>query len=147
MYRYRHGYAKSSCPKRDIQVKVWTFYFCVLLFGAVSIISDGVLCTGRCRLGSDAGRSVSPYPGSENGNASDHNAPLPPPGPKKKGRPPKNKPKGTTDGLCVVVHVRLKFAIFLSFPVPATSNDDGDVLSTRKRVCDVSTLLPLWITG
>lgn len=49
-----------------------------------------------CRLGSDAGRSVSPYPGSENGNTSDHNAP-PPPGPKKKGRPPKNKPKGMTD--------------------------------------------------
>lgn len=47
-----------------------------------------------CRLGSDAGRSASPYPASENGNASDHNAPQPPPsGPKKKGRPPKNKPK------------------------------------------------------
>ena len=47
-----------------------------------------------CRLGSDAGRSASPYPASENGNASDHNASQPPPpGPKKKGRPPKNKPK------------------------------------------------------
>jgi len=66
--------------------------------------------TSKSKLGSDAGRSVSPYPGSENGNASDHSAPLPPPGPKKKGRPPKNKPK-----------------------VPATSNDDGDVLSHRKR--------------
>jgi len=66
--------------------------------------------TSKSKLGSDAGRSVSPYPGSENGNASDHNSPLPPPGPKKKGRPPKNKPK-----------------------VPSTSNDDGDVLSNRKR--------------
>ena len=47
-----------------------------------------------CRIGSDAGRSASPYPGSENGNVSDHYAPPPPPGPKKKGRPPKNKPKG-----------------------------------------------------
>lgn len=68
--------------------------------------------TSKSKLGSDAGRSVSPYPGSENGNASDHNAPLPPPGPKKKGRPPKNKPKA---------------------PVPVTNNDDGDVLSNRKR--------------
>ena len=63
------------------------------------------LCTGRCRLGSDAGRSVSPYPGSENGNASDHNAPLPPPGPKKKGRPPKNKPKGAADDVFVLLCV------------------------------------------
>ncbi|KAH9005986.1 hypothetical protein EDB86DRAFT_2877482 [Lactarius hatsudake] len=54
-----------------------------------SCISDGV------GIGSDAGRSASPYPGSENGNVSDHYAPPPPPGPKKKGRPPKNKPKAT----------------------------------------------------
>src|SRR5229473_3426795 len=89
MYRYRHRHAKSSPPKRDIQVEVWAF---ILLALAPCDRSDGDV--HRCRLGSDAGRSVSPYPGSENGNASDHNAPLPPPGPKKKGRPPKNKPKG-----------------------------------------------------
>ena len=70
--------------------------FCVVLLWRHSIILMA-LHTGRSRLGSDAGRSVSPYPGSENGNASDHNSPLPPPGPKKKGRPPKNKPKGTAD--------------------------------------------------
>jgi hypothetical protein len=46
MYRYRHRYAKSSCPKRDIQVKVWSFIL-VLLFPRRSIISDGVvLCAG-----------------------------------------------------------------------------------------------------
>jgi hypothetical protein len=38
MYRYRHRYAQSSCPKRDIQVKVWDFLFRVLPFGAISII-------------------------------------------------------------------------------------------------------------
>lgn len=73
--------------------------FCFLFFLGSALApfdrSDGVV--HWCRLGSDAGRSVSPYPGSENGNASDHSAPLPPPGPKKKGRPPKNKPKGTAD--------------------------------------------------
>ncbi|KAF8480937.1 hypothetical protein DFH94DRAFT_435676 [Russula ochroleuca] len=73
--------------------------------------------TSKSKLGSDAGRSVSPYPGSENGNMSDHNAPPPPPGPKKKGRPPKNKPRA---------------------PVQAASNaagviNDEDALSNRKR--------------
>ncbi len=96
-----------------------------------------------CRLGSDAGRSVSPYPGSENGNTSDHNAPFPPPGPKKKGRPPKNKPRGAADVFCVVVHGKAQVAILLA-PVLAASNaaavanDDGDALSNRKRVCAIS---------
>ncbi|KAI9445459.1 hypothetical protein H4582DRAFT_924089 [Lactarius indigo] len=72
-----------------------------------SCISDGVgtrraavrNATSKSKIGSDAGRSASPYPGSENGNVSDHYAPPPPPGPKKKGRPPKNKPKASqSDG-------------------------------------------------
>ncbi|KAI0252623.1 hypothetical protein BJV78DRAFT_1199962 [Lactifluus subvellereus] len=70
--------------------------------------------TSKSRLGSDAGRSASPYPGSENGNVSDHNAPPPPPGPKKKGRPPKNKPKAPVQ-------------------VVNAANDDGEPLSNRKR--------------
>ncbi|KAH9982226.1 hypothetical protein BGW80DRAFT_1262279 [Lactifluus volemus] len=68
----------------------------------------------KSKLGSDAGRSASPYPGSENGNVSDHSTPLPPPGPKKKGRPPKNKPKP-------------------SVQVVSSANDDGESLSNRKR--------------
>ncbi|KAH9964471.1 hypothetical protein BC827DRAFT_1187339 [Russula dissimulans] len=73
--------------------------------------------TSRSKLGSDAGRSASPYPGSENGNASDHNAP-PPPGPKKKGRPPKNKPKAPVQ---------------VANNVVAAAVNDGDALSNRKR--------------
>jgi len=71
--------------------------------------------TSKSKLGSDAGRSASPYLGSENGNASDHNAPPPPPGPKKKGRPPKNKPKASAQVANNAV------------------NDGGDALSNRKR--------------
>jgi len=70
--------------------------------------------TSKSKLGSDAGRSASPYPGSENGNASDHNAPPPPPGPKRKGRPPKNKPKVPAQGV-------------------GNANDDGEALSHKKR--------------
>ncbi|KAI0307568.1 hypothetical protein B0F90DRAFT_25636 [Multifurca ochricompacta] len=71
--------------------------------------------TSKSKLGSDAGRSASPYPGSENGNVSDNNAPLPPPGPpKKKGRPPKNKPKASVQTMSV-------------------ANDDSEPLSNRKR--------------
>ncbi|KAI9512355.1 hypothetical protein F5148DRAFT_1164306 [Russula earlei] len=75
--------------------------------------------TSKSKLGSDAGRSASPYPGSENGNASDHAAPPPPPGPKKKGRPPKNKPKGSSQ--------------VASNVAAAAANDDGEALPNRKR--------------
>lgn len=97
-----------------------------LLFCLVLARSDGALYW--CRLGSEAARSVSPYPGSENGNASDHSAPLPPPGPKKKGRPPKNKSKGAADVFTLSCMESL--SCYLSAP----GNDDGDALSNRKRV-------------
>ncbi|KAF8264419.1 hypothetical protein EI94DRAFT_1738471 [Lactarius quietus] len=82
-----------------------------------SCISDGTgtrraavrSATSKSKIGSDAGRSASPYLGSDNGNVSDHYAPPPPPGPKKKGRPPKNKPK------------------------VSAANEDGEPLSNRKR--------------
>ena len=73
--------------------------------------SDGVM--HWCRLGSEAARSVSPYLGSDNGNGSDHNSPLPPPGPKKKGRPPKNKPKGVAASFALFVHRKLEL-LFIS---------------------------------
>ncbi|KAH9176966.1 hypothetical protein EDB89DRAFT_1603596 [Lactarius sanguifluus] len=87
-----------------------------------SCISDGVgtrraavrNATSKSKIGSDAGRSASPYPGSENGNVSDHYAPPPPPGPKKKGRPPKNKPKAPAQTV-------------------SAANDDGEPLLNRKR--------------
>ncbi|KAI0321671.1 hypothetical protein OF83DRAFT_208057 [Amylostereum chailletii] len=44
------------------------------------------------KVPSDAGRSASPFLGSENGHISDEPRPPPPP-PKPKGRPPKNKPR------------------------------------------------------
>ena len=97
-----------------------------LLFCLALARSDGAL--HWCRLGSEAARSVSPYPGSENGNASDHSAPLPPPGPKKKGRPPKNKSKGAADVFALSCMESLN--CYLSAP----GNDDGDALSNRKRV-------------
>lgn len=142
MYRYRHRYAKGSCPKRDIQVKVCTFVFGSALEPFNH--SDGVV--HRCRLGSDAGRSVSPYPGSENGNASDHSAPLPPSGPKKKGRPPKNKPKGTTD-VVVLLCMRgsSRYFYLLQFLLRAMSMTMGTYCQTENG-CAVFTLLPLWIT-
>jgi len=75
--------------------------------------------TSKSKLGSDAGRSASPYPASENGNASDHNASQPPPpGPKKKGRPPKNKPKPPAQ---------------VASNAAAAVNDDGDALSNMNR--------------
>lgn len=134
MYRYRHGHAKSSCQKRDIQVEVWAYIFWIC-FRAILDRSDGV--AHWCRLGSDAGRSVSPYPGSENGNASDHNASLPPPGPKKKGRPPKNKPKSAVDisALLLIEGLSRYFLAPVQAVGNAAANDDGDALSNRKRVC------------
>ncbi|KAI0271544.1 hypothetical protein BC834DRAFT_967005 [Gloeopeniophorella convolvens] len=69
--------------------------------------------TSKSKLGSDAGRSASPYPGSENGNVSDHSTPAPPPPPpKKKGRPPKNKPK---------------------VPVPVVNDDADAPLNTNRK--------------
>lgn len=85
----RRGAARGATSKS----KYGVVFFLFLRVSNPLIRFCSAPATG-CRLGSDAGRSASPYPASENGNASDHNAPPPPPpGPKKKGRPPKNKPK------------------------------------------------------
>lgn len=89
----RRGAARGATSKSKYVSCFFLVFFLVLArFDHSDTFLFGTR-TGR-RLGSDAGRSASPYPASENGNASDHNAPPPPPpGPKKKGRPPKNKPK------------------------------------------------------
>jgi hypothetical protein len=137
MHRYRNRHAQSSRSKRDVKVEVWILFFVFARFCAFRLaLMHGPRAVRRCRLGSDAGRSASPYPASENGNASDHNAPpQPQPGPKKKGRPPKNKPKGTAD--VRVAFVVLVPLIFVVAPVPVASTtvaDDGDALTNRKRV-------------
>jgi hypothetical protein len=94
----RRGAVRNATSKSKYEL-----YLFIYLFFRFALLN----VAHWCRLGSDAGRSVSPYPGSENGNVSDHNAPPPPPGPKKKGRPPKNKPRGAADVFCVVAHRRV----------------------------------------
>ena len=132
--------SETRHPSRSMY-GLYLFLFISLLFCFALVSFDRALMVVAywCRLGSDAGRSVSPYPGSENGNVSDHNAPPPPPGPKKKGRPPKNKPRGAAYVFCVVAHRRVESPLLSSAPVQAASSaasviNDEDALSNRKRV-------------
>src|SRR6266851_8880426 len=98
-YRHRNRYVPSSHSKHDVKVEAWGFFFFFLCAFQLDVCA-----AHQCRLGSDAGCSASPYPASKNGNASNHNAHPLPLGLKKKGRPPKNKPKGmANDTPCCVV--------------------------------------------
>ncbi len=136
MYRYRHRYAESSCSKRDIQVKVWTFIF-GSAFPAPFYHSDGVvLCTGA-GLGQMRDALFRPTQARRTEMRLITTLLFPRQDLRKRADHQRISQKVWRMLFCVVVLVRPK-SLFLSAPVSATSNDDGDVLSNRKRVCAVS---------
>ena len=144
MYRYRHGHAKRSRPKRDIQVEVCMgfifFYLFPFFFVLLWCLSIALLWLLRTGAGSGQMRDA-PFHRTQARRTETCLITMPLlPRPDRKKRVDRRRISLEVRHMsCVVAHRRVESSSLLSAPVQAASSaasviNDEDALSNRKRV-------------